>query len=78
MRAGVAAATIPCMPDRVRIELLVDPSGPIRGELSAESGESREFEGWLELISAIQDSCEGVASTAWTSEAEREASKPAR
>jgi hypothetical protein len=47
--------------DRVRIELLVEPKVPIRGELvagGAAAGEGRTFEGWLELISAIQDSFE--------------------
>lgn len=47
------------MTHRVRIELLVEPKVPIRGELVGGcAAEGRTFEGWLELISAIQDSFE--------------------
>jgi hypothetical protein len=45
------------VPDRLRIELTVAATAPIRGELDDGSGAARRFEGWLELISAIQDSC---------------------
>jgi hypothetical protein len=51
------------MPDRVRIELLVESDVPIRGELTGSEGSGRAFEGWLELISAIQDSWRAAQDT---------------